>query len=235
MSSSLAYTPLNEMPTVGEISNSNKNNNLSRQAPRNKNINDTKSQPNSNLNMMKKKINTATKTPAQYQPFNGNEELLADYKPFNPPAKPTLTRSKNNNNNNSINNNSINNNSINNNSINNDEDDENDATVHPDKYDTLDYNLDKLENRLNNTLDNNNNYVKQFSSPASFISKEKKNENVIKNEELLEKLNYMIHLLEEQQDSKTGVVGEEIILYSFLGIFIIFVIDSFARAAKYVR
>ena len=56
MSSSLAYTPLNEIPSVGEISNNNKNNNLSRQAPRNKNINDTKSQPNSNLNMMKKKI-----------------------------------------------------------------------------------------------------------------------------------------------------------------------------------
>lgn len=55
------------------------------------------------------------------------------------------------------------------------------------------------------------------------------------NDELLEKLNYMIHLLEEQQDEKTGHVTEEIILYSFLGIFIIFIIDSFARAGKYVR
>jgi hypothetical protein len=45
----------------------------------------------------------------------------------------------------------------------------------------------------------------------------------------------MIHLLEEQQDIKTGHVMEEIILYSFLGIFMIFVVDSFARAAKYVR
>ena len=54
-------------------------------------------------------------------------------------------------------------------------------------------------------------------------------------DELLEKLNYMIHLLEEQQDEKTGHVTEEVILYSFLGIFIIFIIDSFARAGKYVR
>ena len=54
-------------------------------------------------------------------------------------------------------------------------------------------------------------------------------------DELLEKLNYMIHLLEEQQDEKTGHVTEEIILYSFLGIFIIFIVDSFARAGKYVR
>lgn len=53
--------------------------------------------------------------------------------------------------------------------------------------------------------------------------------------ELTQKLNYMIHLLEEQQDERTGHVFEELILYSFLGIFIIFVVDSFARAGKYVR
>jgi len=52
---------------------------------------------------------------------------------------------------------------------------------------------------------------------------------------LLEKLNYMIHLLEEQQDERTGNVTEEVILYCFLGIFIIFVIDSFVRVGKYVR
>lgn len=54
-------------------------------------------------------------------------------------------------------------------------------------------------------------------------------------DELLTKLNYMIHILEEQQDQKTGHVTEEVVLYSFLGIFIIFIIDSFARAGKYVR
>jgi len=52
---------------------------------------------------------------------------------------------------------------------------------------------------------------------------------------LLQKLNYMINLLEEQQDEKTNNVTEEVVLYSFLGIFIIFVIDSFARVGKYVR
>ena len=54
-------------------------------------------------------------------------------------------------------------------------------------------------------------------------------------DKLLEKLNYMIHLLKEQQDVKTGHVMEEIILYSFLGVFMIFIVDSFARAAKYTR
>ena len=52
---------------------------------------------------------------------------------------------------------------------------------------------------------------------------------------LLQKLNYMITLLEDQQDEKTNNVTEEVVLYSFLGIFIIFVVDSFARAGKYVR
>ena len=52
---------------------------------------------------------------------------------------------------------------------------------------------------------------------------------------LLQKLNYMISLLEEQQDEKTNNVTEEVVLYSFLGIFIIFVVDSFARVGKYVR
>jgi len=53
--------------------------------------------------------------------------------------------------------------------------------------------------------------------------------------QLLEKLNYMIHLLEEQKDEKTGHVMEEVILYSFLGVFIIFIVDSFARVGKYTR
>lgn len=59
--------------------------------------------------------------------------------------------------------------------------------------------------------------------------------NVNNRDQLLEKLNYMIHLLEEQKDEKTGHVTEEVILYSFLGVFIIFIVDSFARAGKYTR
>jgi len=54
-------------------------------------------------------------------------------------------------------------------------------------------------------------------------------------DELLEKMNHIISMLEEQQDEKTGNVTEELILYCFLGVFVIFVVDSFARAGKYVR
>ena len=57
----------------------------------------------------------------------------------------------------------------------------------------------------------------------------------IENSILLEKLNYMIHLLEEQQDERTNNVTEEVILYCFLGVFMIFIVDSFTRVGKYVR
>ena len=51
----------------------------------------------------------------------------------------------------------------------------------------------------------------------------------------MEKLNYMIHLLENQEKEKTDNVTEEFILYTFLGVFVIFVLDSFTRNGKYVR
>lgn len=52
---------------------------------------------------------------------------------------------------------------------------------------------------------------------------------------LLEKINYMIYLLEEQKNEKTSNVTEEFVLYVFLGVFIIFTVDSFTRVGKYVR
>ena len=52
---------------------------------------------------------------------------------------------------------------------------------------------------------------------------------------LMEKINYMIHLLEEQQSEKTANVTEEFILYVFLGVFVIFTVDSFSRSGKYTR
>jgi hypothetical protein len=55
------------------------------------------------------------------------------------------------------------------------------------------------------------------------------------NSNMMTKLNYMIHLLEEQKDERTNNVTEEVVLYSFLGIFVIFIVDSFVRVGKYVR
>jgi hypothetical protein len=78
----------------------------------------------------------------------------------------------------------------------------------------------------NNSNENNKNYYpSQVPTVVSDSS----------NQVLIEKLNYMINLLEEQQDQKTNSVTEEVVLYSFLGVFIIFVVDSFARVGKYTR
>ena len=55
------------------------------------------------------------------------------------------------------------------------------------------------------------------------------------NHSVMQKLNYITHILEEIQVEKTSNVTEELILYSFLGVFVIFVVDSFAKAGKYYR
>ena len=53
---------------------------------------------------------------------------------------------------------------------------------------------------------------------------------------LMERINYMIHLLKMvQQHEKTDTITEEFILYIFLGTFVIFVVDSFARTGTYKR
>ena len=51
------------------------------------------------------------------------------------------------------------------------------------------------------------------------------------NAALIEKLNYIIHMLEDKKDEKTGHVIEELVLYCFLGVFIIFIVDTFTHVA----
>lgn len=79
-----------------------------------------------------------------------------------------------------------------------------------------------------NKSEHNKNYYSSASNNSTY-------NNSDSNQVLIEKLNYMINLLEEQQEQKTGSVTEEVVLYSFLGVFIIFIVDSFARVGKYVR
>jgi hypothetical protein len=49
------------------------------------------------------------------------------------------------------------------------------------------------------------------------------------------KLAYLIELLEQEKKEKTDHMTEEIILYGFLGVFVIYVVDSFVRIGKYTR
>jgi hypothetical protein len=92
-----------------------------------------------------------------------------------------------------------------------------------------------LNSHQNNSFSNlDESYSKTFEN-YDFNSLNKGTGLNLDNNKLLSKLDYIVHLLEEQRGEKTNHITEELVLYLFLGIFIIFVLDSFARASKYVR
>lgn len=100
-----------------------------------------------------------------------------------------------------------------------------DNAVSPEAFTQLDTNKTK-----------NMNYQNYFNTYVPYYNKATNNANLHgSRDELMRKLNYMIHLLEENKDEKTQNVTEELVLYMFLGVFTIFVVDSFARAGKYTR
>ena len=74
-----------------------------------------------------------------------------------------------------------------------------------------------------------------FSQFGGTILQSGEDNSNTKNSFLIKKLDYLISLLESQQSTTTDTQIEEILLYLFLGIFIIYVIDSFATVAKYTR
>ena len=91
-------------------------------------------------------------------------------------------------------------------------------------------------------------YTKQYGTPdfysstqqgeGTYITDQPSQNNSYKvsdPDELTRKMNYIIYMLESQKNEKTDNVVEELVLYTFLGVFVIFVIDSFARVGKYVR
>lgn len=108
-----------------------------------------------------------------------------------------------------------------------------------DLNDYKNYGNDKtIEEYYKSVMPGYNNQQKNVVNRPYYPYREPQNSDIIEQPSqdlLLKKLNYMITLLEEQQDEKTNNVTEEVILYSFLGIFIIFIADTFVRAGKYTR
>ena len=47
-----------------------------------------------------------------------------------------------------------------------------------------------------------------------------------------DRIDYIVHMLEESRNERTDSAVEEIVLYSFIGVFVIFVLDAFARNKK---
>jgi hypothetical protein len=100
-----------------------------------------------------------------------------------------------------------------------------DKNDYNDSHDTV---VEGYNNMDSTSIDN---YYQQYVPSLSSTPTPILNDNKV----LLDKLNFMIHLLEEDKDTKKGSVTEEVVLYSFLGVFIIFVVDSFVKVGKYVR
>ena len=76
-------------------------------------------------------------------------------------------------------------------------------------------------NMTNNSSGNNNTIVSNLNHQPANIQGN-----------INEQLNYIIHLLEEQQNTKTSTTTEELILYTFLGVFTIYIVDSFTKISK---
>jgi len=97
-----------------------------------------------------------------------------------------------------------------------------DSALSPEAFNNINVSEEKIKQYYNNYIPY---YEETTNVPNIHGSKD----------DLMKKLNYMIHLLEENKDEKTNTVTEELILYMFLGVFVIFVVDSFAKAGKYTR
>ena len=99
------------------------------------------------------------------------------------------------------------------------------------------YNLENsnILGNLNSAKNNLASYNESYNYSASNNQSQSESPMHFDNNNLLKKLDYIIHLLEEQHNEKTNHITEELILYLFLGLFILFVLDSFARASKYHR
>jgi hypothetical protein len=83
---------------------------------------------------------------------------------------------------------------------------------------------------------NNNNYQDSKSEYVSnYFSNLQESTNISSNQELLKKLDNILHILEEEHEEKNSYITEELILYLFLGIFIIYVLDNFVKVGKYKR
>jgi hypothetical protein len=136
----------------------------------------------------------------------------------------------------------ITNGTIGNNNQNNQNNQNNDDTTYLKDIPTT--NGNPVSNKMYDSLPSNyaNQYYNQFVSAAnkgygSGLGSDNTYDSSMSmpKNELIEKLNYIIDLLEEQQDYKTNSILEDLILYAFLGIFIIFIVDSFSKSSKYVR
>ena len=102
------------------------------------------------------------------------------------------------------------------------------------------YNNKQSTNYSENNLDlaNLSNYKQIYEVPVSkapYYTKFGISQNSNMDEKMNDRLSYITHLLEEMQNERTNFVAEEFVMYTMLGIFMIYIVDAFSRTGKYTR
>lgn len=99
---------------------------------------------------------------------------------------------------------------------------------------------DDVVRKTNLEMSKDNEIYKQFiNNYNNSLEKDLYNSNYsnmsTSNNDLIKRLDKILYLLEEDKNDQNHLITEELILYVFLGVFIIYVLDSFVKAGKYVR
>lgn len=92
------------------------------------------------------------------------------------------------------------------------------------------------ENTMN--LANLSNYKQSYEVPTAtkpYYTKFGISQNSNIDDKINDRLSYITHLLEEMQNERTNFVAEEFVMYTMLGIFMIYIVDAFSRTGKYTR
>jgi len=112
------------------------------------------------------------------------------------------------------------------------------------KKDSNDLNISEIHKNLKEDNERElSNFYKSETEPQKIEPPIKANYMLINgetprkpsNNEMLAKLNNLLEMFEDQKEIKTNQKNEEIVLYCFLGVFVIYVLDSFVNIGKYSR
>lgn len=101
-------------------------------------------------------------------------------------------------------------------------------------HENTNFSSDNTGKTMNSSSDFNRVYDAPINRPY-YAGLSRDGQEVKSNNKIMDKLSYIVHLLEQQENEKTDNNLEEYILYILLGTFVIFVVDSFSRGGKYVR
>lgn len=85
------------------------------------------------------------------------------------------------------------------------------------------------------TATNNSTNFSNYARSYTDISYKPPDSKRTGDSQMMDKISYLIHLAEQHHRASTKYIVEEFVLYLLLGVFVIFVVDGFARSGVYRR